>query len=102
NVDSFSNVQIFSGGSGHAGFFGGGGSHVLIGGAGVDTRAYSARGGSETIMFAAGTASKSAGGTDSFASIEVFKTGPGNDTFVGGAGNQSLDGGGGSDTANNS
>jgi Ca2+-binding RTX toxin-like protein len=98
NVDSFSNVQIFSGGSGNDGFFGGAGYNVLIGGAGVDTLDYSALGGSETINFTAGTASKSTGGTDSFASIEVFKTGAGTDTIVGGAGNHSLDGGGGSDT----
>ncbi len=109
-VDHFTNIHIFIGGSGNDVFLGGPGNNVFDGGAGINTLDYSAVAAPDfsavapppVIEYTAGSAFNAFLGIDYFANIQIFKGGSGNDTFArdfrSGLGNYSLDGGGGSNT----
>jgi len=99
-VDHFFGVAIFKGGSGGSTFLGGPGNNVFAGGAGTDTLDYSATSAPVSINLGTGAAMNGYGGTDHWASIEVFKGGSGHDDFLAtnAPGTYSFVGGGSADT----
>jgi len=99
-VDHFINIAILKGGSGNDIFLGGPGNNVMDGGAGTDTLDYSATGAPVSINLGTGAAMNGYGGTDHWASIEVFKGGSGHDDFLatGAPGTYSFVSGGSADT----
>ncbi|WP_395678584.1 beta strand repeat-containing protein, partial [Inquilinus sp.] len=79
-----------------------GANNSFAGGAGTDTVDYSAATNTLSVNLTAGTVGAMGVGTDTLASIEIIKTGSGNDTFSAGAaglgGVTTLNAGGGNDT----
>lgn len=100
--DARSLIENAIGGSGDDTFVGNSADNSFTGGAGTDTADYSAITDDLTVSLeAAGGASSTEAGTDSFDSIENFNSGSGNDNIggslednviKGGAGNDSIDG----------
>ncbi|MBX3576471.1 MAG: S8 family serine peptidase [Rhizobiaceae bacterium] len=90
--------DVLNGGRGNDVLVGGAGADQFDGGAGLDTADYSAEG-DEVVLDLDGGVNGGAAAGDTFASIERFLLGRGNDTFVAGTAAFALDvaGGGGAD-----
>ncbi|MBC8794190.1 MAG: hypothetical protein C6Y20_21570, partial [Tagaea sp. CACIAM 22H2] len=92
------NANRLDGGAGNDTISGGASNDTLIGGDGIDTLSFVADTAGVNVDLAAGVATGSATGTDSFSGFETVIGGSGADTLRGDAGANRLDGGSGNDT----
>ncbi len=104
-VDTFSNLELFKGGSGNDTFVGGPGNHTIDGGGGGSNMLdYSAATSGVEFDLVNGLAYNNFGGpavtVDHFFNVQSFRGGSGNDTFIGGPGNDTFEGGPGADMLN--
>ena len=104
-IDTFSNIELFKGGSGNDTFIGGPGNHSIDGGGGGSNLLdYSAATTGVEFDLINGFAYNNFGGpavtVDHFFNVQSFRGGSGNDTFIGGPGNDTFEGGPGADMLN--
>ena len=100
-TDVLSGFEVYLSGSGDDTFIAhdAAANNTLNGGTGTDTADYSSDGDDLTVdLSGTGTVSGSGIGTDTLNSVEVIKTGAGDDEFTGSTGNDTFSGGGGADT----